>query len=218
MGRINHEQMRELLKLYFIMGSVNCHKTPEETLSAAIDGGITLFQYREKGKGKLEGNHKLELGRRLQWLCKENGVPFIVNDDVELAIELDADGVHIGQEDASAVEVREKIGSKILGVSAHTFEEAKLAIEHGADYIGVGPMFPTSSKEDAREAGGPAMIKEMRDKGIDIPIVAIGGISLGNIQPIMEAGADGISIISAIAGSEAPSKSAHQLYKEVLQG
>ncbi|HZG73977.1 MAG TPA: thiamine phosphate synthase, partial [Chondromyces sp.] len=96
--------------------------------------------------------------------------------------------------------------------------EAKLAIEHGADYIGVGPMFPTSSKEDAREAGGPAMIKEMRDKGIDIPIVAIGGISLGNIQPIMEAGADGISIISAIAGSEAPSKSAHQLYKEVLQG
>lgn len=89
----------------------------------------------------------MRFAKELQTLCKEYSVPFIVNDDVELAIELDADGVHVGQDDEGITSVREKMGDKIIGVSAHTIEEARFAIENGADYLGVGPIFPTSTKK-----------------------------------------------------------------------
>lgn len=147
MMRIETKKMSNLLQVYFIMGSNNCTKDPLAILKEALDGGVTLFQFREKGEGALTGEDRVRFAKKLQALCKEYGVPFIVNDDVELAIELDADGVHVGQDDEGITSVREKMGNKIIGVSTHTIEEAKWAIENGADYLGVGPIFPTSTKK-----------------------------------------------------------------------
>lgn len=203
MKQIDSEQLRELLKVYFIMGSVNCSKPPVKVLEEAIAGGITLFQFREKGTGSLSSQSRFNLGKRLQKICRENGVPFIINDDIDLAIALDADGIHVGQEDTPAKALRQLLGeNKIIGVSAHTLEEAQQAIEDGADYLGIGPIYPTSSKDDARAVQGTLIIEKLRSSGITIPLVGIGGITLQNAAPVIAAGADGISIISAIAGAE----------------
>lgn len=147
MSRITKAEMSRLLSVYFIMGSNNCTKEPLQVLRDALEGGITIFQFREKGEGALTGEERICFAKELQAICKEYGVPFIVNDDVELAIELDADGVHVGQDDEGITSVREKMGDKIVGVSTHTIEEAHWAIENGADYLGVGPIFPTSTKK-----------------------------------------------------------------------
>jgi len=208
--------MKQRLKVYFIMGSVNCKKSPFEVLTEAIDGGITLFQFREKGSGALVGEQKYEFAKQLQAICQKRGIPFIVNDDVELALAIDADGVHIGQDDEDARIVREKIGDKILGVSAHNLAEAQAAAAAGADYIGVGPIYPTKSKADAKQAQGPGMIRLLRDNGIDIPIVGIGGITAENASEVMNAGADGVSVISAIASAPSPLLATKQLAQTVL--
>jgi len=208
--------MKQRLKVYFIMGSVNCKKSPFEVLTEAIDGGITLFQFREKGSGALVGEQKYEFAKQLQAICQKRGLPFIVNDDVELALAIDADGVHIGQDDEDARVVREKIGDKILGVSAHNLAEAQAAAAAGADYIGVGPIYPTKSKADAKQAQGPGMIRLLRDNGIDIPIVGIGGITAENASEVMNAGADGVSVISAIASAPSPLLATKQLVQTVL--
>ncbi|RSD26617.1 thiamine phosphate synthase [Mesobacillus subterraneus] len=214
MARISPEQMRRLLKVYFIAGSTNCLKEPKRVVEEAIRGGITLFQYREKGAGCLTGEEKRELGRSLQMVCKENGIPFIVNDDIELALELDADGVHIGQEDEQALLVRERIGDKILGVSVHSVEEAEKARRAGADYFGVGPIFPTSTKKDTRPVQGTALLEEM--KGFGIPIVGIGGINADNASAVIEAGADGVSVITAISLSESVEEAAARLRGKIF--
>ncbi|EID44714.1 thiamine phosphate synthase [Parageobacillus thermoglucosidasius] len=216
MARIAREEMKQRLKVYFIMGSVNCKKSPFEVLTEAIDGGITLFQFREKGSGALVGEQKYEFAKQLQAICQKRGIPFIVNDDVELALAIDADGVHIGQDDEDARIVREKIGDKILGVSAHNLAEAQAAATAGADYIGVGPIYPTKSKADAKQAQGPGMIRLLRDNGIDIPIVGIGGITAENASEVMNAGADGVSVISAIASAPSPLLATKQLVQTVL--
>lgn len=199
MERTTESLLRQMLSVYFIMGSNNCQKDPIEVLEEAIQGGITLFQFREKGKGALTGASKFRLAKQMQAVCKQHNIPFIVNDDVELALALDADGVHVGQEDESAEEVRKRIGNKILGVSAHNLEEARQAVRQGADYLGVGPIFSTQTKEDAKAAQGPEVIKELRQNGITIPIVGIGGIHSGNAASVIKAGADGVSVISAIS-------------------
>jgi thiamine-phosphate pyrophosphorylase len=209
------DEIRARLKLYFIMGSVNCLKDPVEVLEESIKGGITIFQYREKGLGSLTGQAKYDFGKKLQRLCRDKGVPFIVNDDLELALSLDADGMHIGQEDDQVLWIRSKIGHKILGVSAHNVEEAKLAMEQGADYLGVGPMYATQTKLDAKEVQGPTVIRQMRDSGILAPIVGIGGIALGNAAPVIHAGADGVAVISAISHAESVDKVTRQLIKEI---
>ncbi|WP_019911341.1 thiamine phosphate synthase [Paenibacillus sp. HW567] len=203
MNRISSEHMRGMLKLYFIMGSVNCRKSPLDTLAAAIEGGITMFQFREKGAGALTGQAYFELAQQLQMSCREHRVPFIVNDDIGLAVALDADGVHVGQSDAPARSIRQRLGAhKIVGVSAHTLDEARQAIADGADYLGVGPVYPTISKDDAEAVQGTAVIEELRQSGITLPLVGIGGITAANTPPVIRAGADGISVISAIAGAE----------------
>jgi len=217
MARIQSDVMRELLKVYFIAGSVNCKKDLVSIVEEAIDGGVTLFQYREKGNGALTGDAKYEMAKRVQELCKRKNIPFIVNDDVELALQLDADGVHIGQEDEGAASVREKIGDKILGISVHTLEQAQKAAAQGADYFGVGPIFSTQSKEDARDAQGTALIELFKDHKIEIPIVAIGGITAENTPPIIKAGADGVSVISAISQAESVHEAARKLKEAVFQ-
>ncbi|MGG5254328.1 thiamine phosphate synthase [Neobacillus sp. SM06] len=216
MSTYDQERLRSILKVYFIAGSPNCTKNPKEVLQEAIAGGITLFQFREKGKGALTGEAKFMLANELQQICRNHGVPFIVNDDVELALRLDADGVHIGQEDEPVETVRSKIGDKILGVSAHTLEEVHAAIEQGADYLGIGPIFPTSTKEDVKPVQGTTFIRELRRKGIDIPLVGIGGINSENASVVMEAGADGVSVITAISLATNIHEAAKQLKNQVL--
>lgn len=217
MSRIQSDVMREMLKVYFIAGSVNGKKDLVSIVEEAIDGGVTLFQYREKGNGALTGDAKYELAKRVQELCKRKNIPFIVNDDVDLALELDADGVHIGQDDEAAASVREKIGDKILGISVHTLEQAKKAAAQGADYFGVGPIFSTQTKEDARDAQGTALIELFKNHKIEIPIVAIGGITAENTPPIIKAGADGVSVISAISQADSVYEAAKKLKEAVFQ-
>ncbi|MEH7459496.1 thiamine phosphate synthase [Bacillus sp. JJ1127] len=215
MARIEMQQMSKLLQVYFIMGSNNCQKDPLQIMKEALDGGTTLFQFREKGEGALTGNERLQFAKQLQALCKEYGVPFIVNDDVELAIELDADGVHVGQDDEGITSVREKMGDKIVGVSAHTIEEARFAIASGADYLGVGPIFPTNTKKDTKAVQGTEGLRHFREEGIRVPIVGIGGITIENAFSVIEAGADGVSVISAISLADSAYESTKELAQQV---
>ncbi|MFD1775084.1 thiamine phosphate synthase [Paenibacillus rhizophilus] len=209
---MDSEHVRSLLRVYFIMGSVNCRRPAAEVLAEAIAGGVTIFQFREKGPGALKGEAKLNLARELQGICHSHGVPFIVNDDIDLAIAIDADGVHVGQDDEPARVLRKQLGSrKIIGVSAHTPEEVRQAIADGADYLGIGPVYPTSSKDDARPVQGTVLIENLRREGIAIPLVGIGGITVNNASPVLAAGADGISVISAIASASSPRSAAAEL-------
>lgn len=207
--------LREALSVYFIMGSPNCTKEPTDVLREAISGGITLFQFREKGEGALTGSEKNRLAKELQSICKELQIPFIINDDIDLALEIGADGVHIGQEDEPVKHVRERIGNRILGVSVHTLEEAETAIRDGADYFGIGPIFPTETKKDAKPSQGTKLIELLRSQGISTPMVGIGGITIENARSVVEAGADGVSVITAISQAHSPYQAAKALKNSV---
>ena len=186
------------------MGSTNTGN-PLAVLDAALRGGITCFQLREKGPNALTGNKKLAFARQCKALCATYNTPFIVNDDIDLALAVDADGVHIGQEDESASIVRGKIGAgKILGVSTHTDEEVDKALAAGADYVGIGPIYATRSKADAKPVAGTPFLRHTHERFPDLAIVGIGGITIDNTAPIIAAGAAGVSVISAIAASDDP--------------
>lgn len=199
------------LRLYFIMGSTNTMSDPAETLQKAIDGGVTIFQFREKGIAAKTGTDKYKLGIQLRNVCLKNNIPFILNDDIDLAVKLQADGVHVGQKDESIVNVKKRLPSYMcVGVSVSTVEEALLAERQGADYLGVGPMFRTSTKEDALEPIGVKKLTEI-NRFVTIPIVAIGGIDKVKTGEIMKAGASGISVISAISHAENCEEAAREL-------
>ncbi|WP_237343035.1 thiamine phosphate synthase [Vitreoscilla sp. C1] len=194
---------RENLKLYFIMGSQDVDGRPEQALQVlknALIDGITLFQWREKGVGSLQNQPEAyeQFACACLALCREHAVPFIVNDDVALALKLHADGVHIGQDDANVAATRALIGNKILGVSAHSVEEVASAMAMGADYVGLGPIYPTVSKMDANAPTGLVWLKQARAAFPDVAMVAIGGINLERAPEVFAAGADGIAVISAI--------------------
>ena len=167
-------------------------------VEAALKGGATFIQLREKN---LDEAHFLEEAKEIKKLCREYGVPFVINDNVELTLEVDADGVHVGQSDMEAGDVRVKLGpDKIIGVSAQTVEQALLAEAHGADYLGVGAVFPTGSKEDAVEVE-PETVKAICE-AVKIPVIAIGGISKNNVLELSGNGLCGIAVISAIFAQE----------------
>jgi thiamine-phosphate pyrophosphorylase len=209
-------RLKEALRVYFIMGSTNCRREPAAVLEGAIAGGVTMFQFREKGEGALLGAEKYALAKELQSICRKQQIPFLVNDDIELALEIDADGVHIGQEDESANRVRAKIGAdKILGVSVHTLEEAITAKAAGADYFGIGPIFPTTTKADVKPSQGTTLIEKLRQAGVDMPIVGIGGITSENAQTVIKAGGDGISVITAISQADSPLDAANTITKNI---
>jgi thiamine-phosphate pyrophosphorylase len=208
-------KLKERLKLYLVMGSPNCVKDPLKVLHEAILGGVTAFQFREKGEGALTGEDVIYLGSELRKLCKTHDVLFIVNDDVELALKLNADGLHIGQEDDSLQNIRIKMFDKIIGVSAHNVAEAEIAVRNGADYLGVGPMYTTLTKLDAREVQGPRMIREIRQSGIVVPIVGIGGITAETAEKVVESGADGVAVVSAISLAALPQKAAEEILQIV---
>ena len=194
---------KELLKLYFICGTTTClGKDLYTVVEDALKGGITLFQFREKGKDALEGKEKLELAIKLQNLCKKYNVPFIVNDDIELALEIDADGVHVGQDDLDVDEIRKLMPNKIIGLSIGNEEELKQSKVEYVDYVGVGPVYVTQSKDDAGGAIGYEGLELMRKLLPQMPLVAIGGIQTQHIKDVMKTNVDGVSIISAISYSE----------------
>ena len=169
-------------------------RTLVDVVKESLDGGVTMIQLREKS---LDEGKFLEEAKELQALCRERHVPFIVNDNVDIAKAMDADGVHVGQDDMEAMDVRAKLGpDKIIGVSAHTVEEALLAEKHGADYLGVGAVFPTSSKSDVGEMSYETL--KAICKAVSIPVVAIGGISSENVGKLAGSGICGVAVISAI--------------------
>lgn len=199
------------LAVYFIMGTENCEADPLNVLEDALQAGITMFQFREKGPSALKGEKYEEFARACQRLCKHYHVPFIVNDDVELALKLQADGIHVGQKDMALVNIREQFKGKIIGVSVHNEEEMSAAVLNGADYVGIGPIFETTSKPDAEPPTGVSFIKEIRNKYPNYPIVAIGGITTENSSEIIQAGADGVAVISAICQSSNRRETVNQL-------
>lgn len=215
MTRVDDRSMRAYLQLYLVLGSVNCRVDPVIVAEEAIRGGVTMIQFREKGRNSLPGSLKEKLARRLLAVCRSYGVPFIINDDIDLALTVDADGVHIGQEDEPAAQVRSRVGDKIVGVSAHTIDEARLAAFQEADYLGVGPVYPTVSKEDAREAQGTELIRDMRLMNVKLPIVGIGGITADRVKDVIRAGADGVAVISAITQTADIRDGAQRLASEV---
>jgi thiamine-phosphate pyrophosphorylase len=186
-------------------------RTLYEVVKESLDGGVTFLQLREK---TLDEAHFLEEAKELQKLCKEYKVPFIINDNVDIAVAMNADGVHVGQSDMEAGDVRAKLGpDKIIGVSTQTVEQAIKAEKDGADYLGVGAVFPTSSKADAVEVEHATL----RDicVAVQIPVVAIGGISAENVSQLAGTGIDGIAVISAIFAQDFPKLAAEELKKKV---
>lgn len=177
----------------------------------ALEGGVTMIQLREKN---LDEESFYREAIEIKELCKKFHVPFIINDNVELAKKVDADGIHVGQNDMAAQDVRAIIGpDKILGVSTQTVEEALLAQKMGADYLGVGAVFPTGSKDDCWVLSHD-LCREICS-AVTIPVVAIGGINLGNISKLSGLGFSGISLISAIFGQSDIKSAAMKLKEEV---
>ncbi len=194
---------KEILQVYFICGTTNCPKGKFlDILEAAFKSGVTCFQLREKGEGALAGEAKLALAKEVKKLCHKYQIPFIVNDDIGLALEVDADGIHLGQDDLPIAKARQLFPDKIIGLSVGSLIEYQMSAIDLVDYIGVGPIFPTSTKSDAGEVIGLKGLNDIREYDQEIPMVAIGGITFGDVAAILQAGANGVAVISAIAQSE----------------
>ncbi|MBR3785128.1 MAG: thiamine phosphate synthase [Firmicutes bacterium] len=169
-----------------------------QQVEAALKGGATCVQLREKD---LDEDAFLEEALELSTLCKQYGVPFFINDNVDIAIRCHADGIHVGQEDMEAAQVRQKVGDDmIIGVSVHSVEEALDAVRNGADCLGVGAMFSTSTKADADVLTMETLARICA--AVDIPVVAIGGIGKDNIHQLAGTGVDGVALVSAIFSAE----------------
>lgn len=182
-------------------------KTLKEQVQEALDGGVTFLQLREK---HLEPELFLQEAQELKELCKQYKVPFVINDDVELALKADADGVHVGQGDMETGEVRRRLGKdKIIGVSARTVKQAVAAERSGADYLGVGAVFSTSSKADAQGVDYETL--KAICEAVQIPVIAIGGINRENVSRLKGSGICGIAVISAIFAQKDITKAAKEL-------
>ena len=206
------ENLAKYLSLYLVTDrhwtsdSVSLGQQVEEALAH----GLTCVQLREK---HLDYDSFLKEAKEIQGLCQRYTIPFIINDNVELALACGADGLHIGQEDGSVAAIRDCIGKDmILGVSAQTLEQALAAEKEGADYLGVGAVFPTSSKEDAIHVSLDTLSEICQ--AVSIPVVAIGGISLDNIGALKGKGLAGVSLISAILGAPSIGQATEELRKE----
>ncbi|WZY01753.1 thiamine phosphate synthase [Bacillus sp. FSL W7-1360] len=185
-----------------------------EVMEEAICGGVDMVQLRDKTSSKQQ---VLEKAYALKKVTDAYGVPLIINDHIDVALAVDADGVHVGQNDLPLADVRHIVGSeKIIGVSTHALSEAIAAEKGGANYIGVGPIFPTNSKVDVFAPVTTAYIREVVQH-VNIPFVAIGGIKVENVAEVVSAGAKRISVISAIAGAK-DVKAATSALKAALKG
>jgi thiamine-phosphate pyrophosphorylase len=185
-----------------------------ELTRLAITGGADTIQLRQKTGSTRE---MIEIAQQMKRLCEESGVVFVVNDRVDVALASGADGVHLGQDDFPIPLARELLGEEsIIGGSAGTLEEARKCLSEGADYVGFGPVYPTASKEDAGPASGLSLLRKVVE-AIPLPVIAIGGVDETNTRDVMEAGAHGIAVISAVCCQEHPEQATHAL-SQVIEG
>jgi len=207
--------MKERLKdidLYFITDSKLTRKTVLEDVKAAIRAGIKIIQYREKEKNTRE---MIEVAIRIKELCGENNILFLVNDRVDIALAVNANGVHLGSEDMPYSIARRLLGSKkIIGLTIKSVGEAMEAEKIGTDYIGISPIFETKTKLDAGKPVGLQLIRDVK-KAIKIPFVAIGGINEKNLESVLEAGAKSVAAISAIITKDDVEKECRK-FREVI--
>lgn len=189
-------------------------ETLEQAVEDACKGGVTLVQLREKHASRLEF---VDLAYRVKRICDKYGVPLIINDEPEIAVEIGAAGVHVGQEDLEASRVREIVGpDAIVGVSAATVAEAQAAQRAGADYLGVGGIASTATKPEA----GVLTIEELREivESVDIPVVAIGGVNARTIPELLGMGLAGYSIVSAIIAADDIEAASRELRSLIDEG
>lgn len=187
-------------------------ETLENQVEKALQGGATFLQLREKS---LDDDIFLAEAKEIQKLCKKYQVPFVINDNVDIALAIDADGVHVGQSDMEALDVRKRLGpDKIIGVSAQNVQQALLAQKHGADYLGVGAVFPTGSKDDAEDVSFETL--KAICQAVDIPVIAIGGITKENVSELKGSGICGIAVISAIFAQKDIKAATKELKKRTM--
>ncbi len=214
-GRLRRQDKVDRVQgLYIILDPTATHGRPElEVAAAALDGGAAVIQYRDKVREK---GIQLATLLELRQLCDQHRALLIVNDDPDLAVACGADGVHVGQRDLPLAAARAVLPpDAIVGVSAALVEEAQQADAEGADYIAVGAMYPSTSKADTRPAGVATLHKV---RGLTRrPLVAIGGISIENLEPVMAVGADAIAVISAVVGAQHPERAARQLVEKLRE-
>ena len=183
-----------------------CHHGSGPAIRGALQGGVGIVQLREK---RMEDRKLVDQGRRVREWTREAGALFIMNDRPDLAVLTDADGVHVGQEELSVKDARRIVGpDKLVGVSTHTIEQARQAVLDGADYIGVGPVFATSTKQFT-EFAGLDFVRQVAAE-IQLPAYAIGGINLENIDQVIAAGASCVAISSALCGAAHPQEVAQE--------
>lgn len=212
---LTKEQLVESLMLYAVTDRywLKEGESLAEKVREALDGGVSFVQLREKD---LDRDKIIKEAEEIKKVCAEFDVPFVIDDDVMLAKELDLDGVHVGQKDMEAGKVREILGKdKIVGVSCQTVAEAVLAEKEGADYIGVGAVFNTSSKDDADDVSHDTL--EAITKAVSIPVIAIGGINKENVKELKDRGIAGVAVISAIFGQNDIWMATMDLKREVLK-
>lgn len=187
-------------------------ETLENQVEKVLQGGATFLQLREKS---LDDDIFLAEAKEIQKLCKKYQVPFVINDNVDIALAIDADGVHVGQSDMEALDVRKRLGpDKIIGVSAQNVQQALLAQKHGADYLGVGAVFPTGSKDDAEDVSFETL--KAICQAVDIPVIAIGGITKENVSELKGSGICGIAVISAIFAQKDIKAATKELKKRTM--
>lgn len=209
--RFTKEEIKNSMLLYAVTDRAWLKENEDLTsvCKTVLENGATFLQIREKDLD--EGTFEQE-AEALKKLCAQYHIPFVVNDSVEIALDIDADGVHVGQSDIKGRDIRSMIGNeKILGISAGTVEEAIAAEKAGADYIGVGAVFSTSTKKNARNLTVDKL-KEISES-VSIPVVAIGGIGASNIMELVESGVDGVAVVSAIFAAESPGEATAKLLK-----
>lgn len=204
-----------MFDLYVVTdASLSGGRSDAEIAALAYKGGADAVQLRMKDA---DGRVMLEQAKRIAAMAAERDRFFFVDDRVDIAMASGADGVHLGQSDIPVEDARRIMGDDaIIGVSVQTVEQAERAVENGADYLGVGPVFRTSTKPDAGEAIGLGPVFEIR-RAVDVPVVAIGGINRGNIQDVIRAGADSAAVVSAVVAQEDPAAAAHELRDLILK-
>ena len=209
---INKEKLKKDLKLYLVTDSeILKDRDFYKCIEDAIKSGVTMVQLREKNA---DGKEFLEKAIKLRKLTNKYNTTFVINDRIDIAILVDADGVHIGQSDIDAVSARKLLGdNKIIGVSARNIEEAKIAKENGADYLGIGAMFSTSTKMDAKLVSFDTL-EEITNE-VDLPFVLIGGITLDNVERLKKFNPDGYALVSAILDADNISKRVREWYERI---
>ncbi len=200
--------------LYFITDGRLSKQGIFADVRQVIAAGCSIVQYREKEK---ETGEMVAEAKQIAALCKKNKILFLINDRIDVALAVDADGVHLGQQDMPVVIARKLLGkNKTIGLTVHSVEEAAQAQNQGVDYVSVSPIFSTATKQDAGKPVGIELIKEIK-RAVKVPVVAIGGINEQNVQQVLQTGADSVAIISAIVCAGNAAEAARRIIKKISE-